>query len=166
MTAATDQAITVALSWTEARHAALVGAERRLRSSQDGRQAHAGANVAEDGWRMDIEGAGAELAFAKAMGWHWPGSVDVFHAEADVRHIHVRQSSGPGRKLLLRPNDPPGVYVLVVGRMPRYEVIGWAHWPQDQPAAQSTTLGHPERPPCWAIPQSSLRPLSDLPRSS
>jgi hypothetical protein len=155
---------TVTLTWTECRHAVLVGAERRLRSKADGRRDTAWADAPEHGWQMDIEGAGAELALAKALGWHWSGSVDVFHSEADVRQLHVRQSSGPDRCLLLRPHDKPGVYVLVTGRMPTYQVIGWAAWPECQQDGELTTLGHPDRPPCCAVPQVALRPITDLPR--
>jgi hypothetical protein len=56
---------TVSLTAAELFQAAFVGAFRRIDSISQSRTPTAGA-PAEDAWTVDIEGACAELAFAKA----------------------------------------------------------------------------------------------------
>ena len=153
----------VRLSSSEQRMACLVGTERRLTALEaGGRDRH--AVRAEQVWHIDIEGAGAELAFAKAMGWFWDGSVGTFHHRADVREVHVRQTSWSSGHLLIRPSvDVPGVYALVVGSLPRYWVKGWARWP-GCPAVEATP--DPSRPPALMIRQADLRDLAELERQA
>lgn len=150
----------VILSEIEARIVAEVGTERRISSLLAGGRDRPGIDPAAV-WGIDVEGAGAELAFAKVMGWYWDGAVGTFHHRADVRHVHVRSSPAHHHRLIIRPNlDVPGIYVLVTGMVPRYRVHGWARWP-GCPTTEQTP--DPRRGPCLLVEQIDLRPLSALP---
>ena len=72
-----------------------------------------------------INQAGAELAFAKAMGWEdW-----TFDEESEpgmVRGYRVQWSADPNAGLVVHDeNDDEARYVLVTGRMPTFQVRGW-----------------------------------------
>ena len=148
----------IILSEVEARIAALVGCERRhdalLRGLHDRPGVREGAV-----WTIDIEGAAAELAFAKRMGWYWDGAVGVFHTQADVRHVHVRRRREHHWDLCIRSPDVPGVYALVTGMFPRYLIHGWAKWP-GSPSYEAAY--NPDRAPAQFIRQADLRPLAEL----
>jgi hypothetical protein len=150
----------ITLTPAEARFAALVGTERQITSMLNGNRPRPGIKP-EVAWNIHIEGAAAEMAFAKAMGWYWDASVGVFHRQADVRHVHVRSTSWPNGKLIIRPDrDAPGIYVLVTGIFPRYQVRGWARWP-GCPAIEEQP--DPGQPPALFIRQADLQPLDLLP---
>lgn len=79
-----------------------------------------------DGWGIHIEGAMGELAVAKALNLYWDGSVDTFRRADISPNIHVKTRSNPDYDLIVRMSDPnEGVFVLVTGRCPVYEVRGW-----------------------------------------
>jgi hypothetical protein len=148
----------VILTEVEARIAALVGCERRHDALIRGLKGSPGIREGVV-WTIDIEGAAAELAFAKCLGWYWDGAVGVFHRQADVRHVHVRCQREHHWDLCIRPHDVPGVYALVTGRFPRYQVHGWAKWP-GSPSYEASP--NPARPPARYIRQADLRPLAEL----
>jgi hypothetical protein len=154
-------AVPVVLTTMEARIAALVGAERRITALANGGKDRPGIKP-ESVWTIDIEGAGAELAFAKLMGWYWDGSVGVFHDQADVRHVNVRRQVLHNWDMAVRPHDREGVYVLVTGCLPRYRVHGWAAWPDAWPRSYEAAYDRGKAPARY-IRQADLRPLADLP---
>lgn len=82
--------------------------------------------VGETAWDMDINGAGAELAYCKFRNVYWGGCVNNFK-EADVgNNIQIRSTKLENGGLIIRPNDDPThYYVLVVGQLPKYDVVGW-----------------------------------------
>jgi hypothetical protein len=153
----------VTLTPAEARMACLIGTERRLVALRGGLQSSTGVRP-ETAWQIDIEGAGAELAFAKALGWYWDGQLGgTGHHRPDVGQVHVRQTTRTTGHLLIRPRfDVPGVYALVTGSLPRYQVRGWARWP-GCPAREATP--DPDRPPVLMIAQADLRDLAELDRA-
>lgn len=148
----------VVLTVAEARMAALVGVERRLSALLNGGRDRPGVKPTSV-WTIDIEGAAAELAFAKRMGWYWDGSVGVFHDQADVRHVHVRRQREHHWDMCIRPADGPGVYALVTGVFPRYRVHGWAKWP-GCPSYEARF--DPGREPARYVRQADLRDLAEL----
>jgi hypothetical protein len=148
----------ITLTPSEARMAILVGTERRLTALMNGGRDRPGIKPAQV-WGIDIEGACAEMAFAKRMGWYWDGSVGVFHDEADVRHVNVRSTREHHHDLTIRPADRDGIYVLVTGTFPRYWVHGWCTWPG---APSHEARPDPERAPCEQVRQADLRDLAEL----
>jgi hypothetical protein len=151
----------IVLTVAEARIAALVGVERQIGSLRNGNRDRPGVKPASV-WTIHIEGAAAELAFARRMGWYWDGSVGVFHDQGDVRNIHVRRRREHHWDLTIRPFDGPGVYALVTGIFPRYRVHGWCEWPG---APTYEAAYNPDREPARFVRQADLRPLEELTES-
>jgi hypothetical protein len=106
-------------------------------------------------WDADIEGAAAELAYAKLHGLPYTGPINTYHLP-DVGTIHVRFTRCATGHLIIRPRDPDGVYALVIGGDGTYRCVG-------RKAVQKAGLS-PDYliadfgDPAWFIPQSDLEP--------
>ena len=139
---------------------------RRLTESH-----HQGLHAAkryQRGWaerlRDDVVGACGELAFAKVVGANWDEKINTFHSVADIADVvEVRATTRDAGHLLVRPDDPPERwYYLVTGDPPvmtiRGGILGSAarrnEWLQEWNAG----------PAVWAVPQSALTPLRQLPK--
>jgi hypothetical protein len=72
-----------------------------------------------------INQAGAELAFAKSMGWDdW--TFDEESDEGMVRGYRVQWSPDPNAGIVVYDEDDDDArYVLVTGKMPTFTVRGW-----------------------------------------
>jgi hypothetical protein len=116
--------LTVKLTRHEALEAAVDGCKRQLESISEGRKDTYG----EPGhpWEAHIEGAMAEMAFAKALNLFWGPSVGRFHNDkGDVAGWEVRWTPHKSGHLLVYDRDrDEAPYVLVVGRFPLYKVAG------------------------------------------
>lgn len=151
----TGREIPVTLTWYEMRLAAGVGLERQLSAMRDGRPDRHG--FTGDGWSIHVHGAGGELAFAKAAGVYWAGHVDVFSVP-DVGTVHVRTRSGDGGRedLIVRSEDPEDcAYVLVVGHIPTFSVVGWIDGRSARRPEWVKNYGG--RPPAWFVPRAETR---------
>lgn len=115
--------MTVTLNRNEILMAAFVGVRRQCESIIKGLK---DANCeTENGWQVHVEGALGELAFAKALGLYWDGSVNTFKTGADVGGIQVRTRSKPSYELIVRDNDrDEDWFALVRGKCPTYTVVG------------------------------------------
>jgi len=120
---------TVILSHPEIYIAAQVGIMRNVASCQRdlppvGRSAEA-HNDAQ--WSMDINGAHAELAVAKAYNVYWNPSVRIGKA-TDVGRVQVRSTSRANGRLIKRPNDSDDdIFLLVHCKRPKFQLIGWLY---------------------------------------
>ncbi len=149
----------IVLTWAELRVAAQIGTERRLQSLMQGfgRAAHSRRVGA---WQIDIMGAAGEIAVAKALGVYWPPGVGTFKLP-DVGALHVRATEYSNGHLLIRPDDPAGVYVMVIVQNEKCWIPGWIH-------ATAARLDRwkarpdPNGPVCWSIPQAELCPIDSL----
>jgi len=152
--------VRVELSPAEMMLAAWVGGVRRVEGIRKGRTEHASAPLAER-WRRDIEGAGGELATAKHLNLYWSGALGQLFAR-DVGRLQVRTAFDPGDGLIVRPWDPAdAVYVLVVGQMPVYTLMGWL---RGGDAKHSRYERAPNgRAPAFFVPAAALNPLATLP---
>lgn len=119
------------LTWYEI--ATVVGVEMRRENNAAGgkfrdRYAAAEASFPAKMWN-GINGTGGECAAAKGLGVYWPGTVGTFH-DPDLygRHgepLQIRTRPDPNNDLCIRPDDPDDhTYVLVIGRLPRYRLVG------------------------------------------
>jgi len=109
---------------------------------------------ATDTWHIDIEGAASERAVAKVLGIYLePHLTPQAPGEPDVGPWHVRWTRHPVGHLLLYQHDPDqGVFILVVGEMPDYVVVGSirardgkrGEWWRDDTSS-------------WWVPQHALR---------
>jgi hypothetical protein len=137
-----------------------VGLRRRIKSMLDNRHDN-DRDKGADKWQIDIEGAMAELAAAKALGMYWPATVDTFKGPDIGDDIQVRWTKYNDGRLLYRNADSTDeYYVLVTGCAPGYEVRGWilgAHARRDEWADNPGGMGR-----AYFVPQSHLQPISDL----
>jgi hypothetical protein len=117
----------VTLTWYELELAAHVGVRRRLHSMREGRMErfHAESNAGwGDGWGRDIEGAAAEMAYAKARRQYWGGHVDTFR-EPDVAAVEIKHTVRDDGSLIVQPEEPDWtLLVLVTGRLPVLTIRG------------------------------------------
>ena len=106
-----------------------------------------------------VNGTGGELAAARALGLYWPGSVDAGHA-ADIGvngQVRTREE-GAHMDLCVRPTDPPEhVYVLVIGTLPDYEVVGWI---RGTDATRDEWAGQSGGRPVWYVPRHALHDIN------
>lgn len=145
----------VQLTPSEVAHAAGVGVRRRIVSMNRNQPQKLNVENAKY-YDLDIEAACAELAFAKATGVYWPGSVNPGKDEADLYidgdPYEVRHTTYENGKLIIRPGDIlDRMYVLVTGRSGEYEIVGkmWGRMVEHLPKEGD--------PPAWFIGRHLLQ---------
>lgn len=140
----------VTLTMAECMQAASAGSVRRLTSMKEGHDKNKHADKSD--WATDIDGAAAEMAFAKLNNFYWSASNRTFK-EPDVGVWHIRSTTRVDGHLIIRPNDedPEALFVFAVTNLPRVSIYGWivAHeaktdryWRQDKNG--------------WWVPQEAL----------
>ena len=119
---------------------------------------------------IEINGLGGELAFCKAAnlypdlslasnpGTRPVGDAQLFGDDWDIKTTEVK-----GGRLLVRPvkkgKKECTYYILVVGRMPTYEIIGWAHKDEVFQDKNLKDLGHGDT---YVLEQDQLKAVSWL----
>lgn len=150
----------IELTEHEMRFAAQVGAERYLRSSLSDAKPAAGATRS---WDIDINGAMAEMAAAKALGLYWGATVNNFDGPDIGAKTQVRWTPRHNGRLILRQDDNPEHYfILVTGEPPHLTVQGWIIARDGMRGEFVTDAGVDDRPEAWFVPQWALRPLPSL----
>jgi hypothetical protein len=154
----------VKLSQTELMIAAYVGSARNVQSLTRDWKPGAGAGVLNT-WTLNIEGAGGEMAAAKALNIYWLPVIGDPDAN-DVGPYQVRTNiSRQYDDLCLRPRDRPGrIFIGVLSFCPEFEICGWILG-QDGKREEWLRDGTPGRPPCYYVPRSALAPMETLPPS-
>lgn len=140
--------------------AAQVGAMRRIESLKKGFKPASGCDTSAP-WQIDIEGAMAECAVAKALGVYWSRGA---WGKADIgRNVQVRHTKLQQGRLLVRPNDEGDEpFVLAIGGDGVYRIAGWLYGREcKQPEWLMTTKGR-EDSPAYFAPQDALRPIESL----
>lgn len=150
----------VKLTWPEVTMAGCVGVAREVRSLQRGDYNRYKCEK-DFMWSAHIEGACAELAFAKAFGFYWADKGDD-RKSGDVAGFEVRCTGWPNGHLLLHDDDIDSrACVLAVGRAPEFRLAGWIRigdgkqmrWKRD-PTGKGRDA--------FFVPQAVLRPMSDF----
>lgn len=155
--------IEVTLDWFEVEMAAGVGVRRRVEAAwrQGRRDLYAVPGEAEpsSNWQTHLEGAIGELAFAKAMGRYWNGSVNTFRQNGDVGDVQIRARSLHHYDLIVRTHDRDGDYfVLLTGITPSFRVQGYILGANaKRPEWLKDHGGHGN---AYFVPQSALTPLT------
>lgn len=147
----------VSLKAYEVYIAAMVGARRTISSLGSSKTGNVNADV---GWHTDIEGAGGEMAVAKALDVYWDGSVDTYKLP-DVGKYQVRQTELSNGSLIVREGDSDDeIFILVTGKAPLYEVRGYM---LGAAAKREEFVRDPHgMSPAWFVPQGKLSPIEDL----
>jgi hypothetical protein len=138
------------LDWMEIFAAAMIGVMRQIKHRSKGDKHRWNASLA-GGWERDIEGACAEKYAAKKLGAYW---FDGTNGRSDVGPHQIRHTALSDGRLMLHPEDrDEEAFILVVGRAPAFELVGWC-------------FGHEgKRQDYWADPTNSKRPAFFVPRS-
>lgn len=147
----------VTLSAQEVAAGAMVGVRRRYTSTRRVDTANQGKS-----WDTDIVGALGECAVAKAVGLYWSPDVNVFAIPDVGDSIHVRSTNRSNGCLIIRPDDPDGVYVLAVGEVKDWRVCGWIS--SDEGKTERFWRTDRGDPHAWWVPQSALRSIGELRR--
>lgn len=142
----------VKLEWYEVTEAAIVGIMRNVACMKDGRP-----DAAKNPWDSHVEGACAEMAYAKAMKTYWSHSVNTFRSAPDVGNIQVRSTRNVSYGLACTDRDSDrDIFVLVVGSAPNYEIVGWA-------SGSDVKTGGTIQGNLYVLPKSMLYPMNMLP---
>lgn len=141
--------------------ASSVGLRRAIDSILNGRRQAAG-DVDPTGvlalWQQHIEGALGEMAFAKALGRYWSGSVNTFKNGGDVGDVQIRTRSRTDYDLIVRARDRDEDYfVLVVGCCPIYTIVGYMKGGDAK--QERWGKNHGGHGAAYFVPQNELRPL-------
>src|SRR5262245_14237971 len=116
------------LDWYELLQAAIVGSQRQVKRLREGMHDAHGYNG--DGWSIHIEGAAAEMAYAKATNRYWsvPVADDFRSVPGDVGTVQIRSTPRPNGCLILHPGDRDDApFVLAIGRAPAFDFVGWGY---------------------------------------
>ena len=154
----------IELTWEEGLMGAMAGSMRRISHAKKPSLRNDTGEVADD-WNIDIDGAQAEIAFAKRCNLLWvPGAAGKCDFGGG---IEVRSTIKHDNRMIFRVRDTEKEgwkkkrYVLVTGRFPTLWVRGWI---RGEDAAQDKwwqDVGN-GRPPAWFIPVSALLPISTI----
>lgn len=106
-------------------------------------------------WNYEIEGAMAEMAFAKSIAFYFDPSLDRFGAK-DVSDYGVRHTARPDGGLIIRPEDKDGKYVLITGARGRYRIAGWQLAEVVKTWDDCLKTFDDNREPAWFAPQGRL----------
>ncbi len=137
---------------------------RRIRAIELNRKHKYGAKkTGIEAIYMDMEGCFAELAAALALGLIWPGEHDTPDYPGDlIDGLQVRGTTYKSGKLILHPSDRDDhTFVLVCGKCPTYNVVGWIaaeDGKDEQYWCDPTGRGRH----AYFVPQNVLRPMYEL----
>ncbi len=116
--------VNIKLEWCEYLYAAFVGLMREAEGyrNANAKRLYNGA----DEIVTHVQGAMAEIAVAKVLNLYWGGGVNAFATPDVGRKTEVRYTEYNTGKLLIRHKDTDDrPFVLVRGRPPNLEVVGW-----------------------------------------
>jgi hypothetical protein len=101
---------------------------------------------------LDILGALDEMAYGKVAGL--PKAQDDTDKTHELGSVHVRTVLARNARLIIRPSDPSGAYVLAIPWL----FVGWMTDTEAKSLPQycRTVAG---RAPAWCVPQEALHPF-------
>jgi len=135
-----------------------VGATRRVVSIKDRLNKNLHTSVKSD-WATDIDGAAAEMAFAKYMGVYFHPTCNTFK-HPDVGVFQVRSTVYETGHLIVRSNDEHDdeIFVLAIIRNPTVRLAG-AFRCGDAKRDEFFKAGDSSGKQRWEVPQGALLPL-------
>jgi len=149
--------VNIILSGAEMLVAAVSGAMRLI--SAEKKKLTPTAHGPRD-WNYEIEGAMAEVAFAKFRKAYFDPSLNWFGLK-DVDGYGVRHTGRADGCLIIRPEDGDGKYALVTGGRGRYRVAGWQLAEEVKGWDECYKTFDDNREPAWFAPQDRLHQWAD-----
>jgi hypothetical protein len=109
-------------------------------------------------WAIDVEGACAELACCKVLGWYWQALSGGEKAPGDIgKGVQVRSTRHETGGLIIRESDRDNDgYLLVTCRAPNYVIRGWMRGGDCKKDEYRQTNDRDPKP-FWLVPQNRLR---------
>jgi hypothetical protein len=107
----------------------------------------------------DIQAAASEFAVCLYMQEEWIPGINTKKSIADVlKHFEVRRPMRPNGDLVIRPNDPPNrFYILVSGKLPTMTIVGGAFGHRVKKATDRYPLTQRNgKAPAQFVPQADL----------
>ena len=130
--------ITVTLTPNEVHLAASHGLLRRYEKLQGKRSDR--IQKERSNWDNEIEGACAELAWAKHLGVYWTGVSNL--KAKDGADMEVRWTKHEGGGLIIYPHDDDqSVFVLAKGHAPEFRFVGWLRGAEGKAVGNPTDFG-------------------------
>lgn len=150
--------------WVELSHhdllfAAMGGCQRRVKAMQVNRPQYYGADERQNYWQIDIQGAIAEYAVAKAIAAFWEPATDrpLNTLPGDVSIYEVRSTVYKTGSLIVHPADKDdAAYILAIVAEPFVKLAGYL-WGRD-----AKELGEYKKPNDIWVPQKKLQPVTDI----
>lgn len=153
--------IYVTLSEAEMLNAAIAGCQRQVISLRKGRVEAYGASDRGNPWQINVQGAIAEMAFARMTRKNWVPAIDghLTELEGDVGWYQIRSTYRTDGHLIVHPNDVDvAPYVFAVVKEPRVKFVGWLL------GSEAKVVGEwRKKDECW-VRQDQLKDMADLPR--
>lgn len=152
----------VRLSLDESKIAYAIALERQADSMRRGlNPKHGASDDLDTAVGLHLLGVAGEIAVAKGLGIYWAPTVGTFKMPDLASNIQVRARANDKHDLIVRQDDSDtDVYVLVVGRLPLFRIVGWISG-ADAKQPQYVQL-HGGRPAAYFVPQSTLHSLDNL----
>ena len=150
------------MDWMEIFSAAMVGVMRQIKHRSRGDKHKWNAPLA-GGWDRDIESACAEKFAAKQLGLHWFDGTD---GKTDVGPHQVRHTPLPDGRLMLHPEDKDDeAFILVIGRVPAFDLIGWCFGHEGKRQDYWEDPTHDDRA-AFFVPRKVLHRMDELSRAA
>ena len=151
----------VRLTWKEVYRAGQIGLKRNIQSMMRGLEHVPPLLKPLEAWINHIEGACAELAVAVWLKIPWEATVNTFRSGYDVGKYQVRWVTERGYRLILSDKDTPGhAFILVEGRAPDYDLVGWL---RATDGLKPEFLQDYGRGPAYYVPRHLMNSLDTLP---
>ena len=149
----------IELSPHEILHAAVGGCQRRVRSMQLDRPQFYGADERLNYWQIDVQGAIAEYALAKALNMSWEPATDqrLKDLPGEVGIYQIRSTAHKTGQLIVHDADKDdAAFVLAIVAEPHVKLAGYLMGSEAKAVGEKRRFGD-----MW-IPQSDLRSVTEI----
>lgn len=149
----------IELSRHEILAAAIGGCQRRVASMEISRPQFYGAEERNNHWQIDVQGAIAEFAVAKAFDKYWQPATDksLKSLPGDVGFYQIRSTAHKTGQLIVHEADADDVpFILAIVAEPHVKLAGYLY------GAEAKALGEKRKYGDMWVPQNKLRSVTEL----
>jgi hypothetical protein len=149
----------VELNRHEVLAAAVGGCQRRVTSMEVARPQFYGADERNNFWQIDIQGAIAEFAVAKAFDKYWEPATDksLKSLPGDVGFYQIRSTAHKTGQLIVHERDADDVpFILAIVAEPHVKLAGYLY------GGEAKEIGEKRKYGCTWVTQDKLRSVTEL----